>query len=204
MARAITAELETHGCSVDAPGRDALDVTSATSVSSYFAAHSPSLLVCNAGVTRDAPLLRLSEDDWDHVIEVNYHGALRCCEAALPAMKKHGNGHLILVSSFSAIHPPVGQAAYATAKAALNGLVADLAVRHGSANIRVNGIMPGFLETRMTQGVSEKRRAEVLNHHSLARFNTCDHVARFIRFLHFELPHTSGQVFQLDSRLASW
>jgi 3-oxoacyl-[acyl-carrier protein] reductase len=115
-------------------------------------------------------------------------------------MKRRKSGHVIFISSNSALHPPAGQAAYAAAKAALLGLVGDLAGPCGDFNIRVNAVLPGFLATRMTESVSNTRRAEVLAAHALGRFNTCERTAAFIRFLHFELPHTSGQVFQLDSR----
>jgi 3-oxoacyl-[acyl-carrier protein] reductase len=115
-------------------------------------------------------------------------------------MIARGHGHIIFISSRSAKHPPIGQAAYATAKAALLGLTADLASRHGPSNIRVNTVLPGFMETRMTENITQTRRQQVLADHSLGRFNTCRQTAAFIRFLHHELPHTSGQVFQLDSR----
>jgi 3-oxoacyl-[acyl-carrier protein] reductase len=117
-------------------------------------------------------------------------------------MLARGCGHVIFVSSFSAVHPPPGLAAYATAKAALLGLTRDLAGRCGSRNIRVNSVLPGFLETRMTHNVTAKRRAAVLAEHVLGTFNTPAAVAGFLHFLHHRLPHTSGQVFQLDSRLA--
>jgi 3-oxoacyl-[acyl-carrier protein] reductase len=115
-------------------------------------------------------------------------------------MIARGHGHIVFISSHSAKHPPVGQAAYASAKAALLGLTADLAALHGASNIRINAVLPGFVETRMTENVTETRRKQVLADHSLGRFNTCREAAAFIRFLHHELPHTSGQVFQLDSR----
>jgi 3-oxoacyl-[acyl-carrier protein] reductase len=118
-------------------------------------------------------------------------------------MLARNTGHIIFISSFSALHPPLGQVAYAAAKAALLGYVADLAGRHGRSNIRVNAVLPGFLETRMTETVSARRRSEILAAHALERFNTCREAAGFIRFLHHDLPHTSGQVFQLDSRVNS-
>ena len=204
LARALAKECRIHGLEVWSPARDMLDVSSADSIRSYFKQREVDLLVCNAGITRDAPLVRLTEMDWQEVIAVNYNGALQCAQAALPAMKRKGGGHVVFISSFSAQHPPIGQNAYATAKAALLGLVSDLSVRHGAENIRINAILPGFLETRMTKTVSAGRRLQVLDHHTLGRFNTCAQVAAFIRFLHLQMPHTSGQSFQLDSRLPNW
>ena len=201
LGSAISAALQSPGWTVAAPGRRDLDVRDETAVRKYFASRETDLLVCAAGVIRDAPLVRLTESAWDETWNINFKGAASCANAALPRMIARGAGHIVFISSFSALHPPVGQAAYATAKAALLGLVADLAARHGSANIRVNVVLPGFLETRMTEGVTNRRRAEILGSHMLGRFNTCREVAGFIRHLHHELPHTSGQVFQLDSRV---
>jgi len=201
LASVISTELKNASFVVDAPGRAALDVTSSESISDYFNSREVDLLICNAGITRDQPLIKMSESDWDEVWNTNYVGAMRCAESTLEKMKDSGHGHIIFISSFSAISPPIGQTSYAAAKAALIGLTKDLAVRYGSYNIRVNAILPGFLETKMTKNVSQKRRDEVRKLHTLERFNECGEVAKFIRILHDDLPHTSGQVFQLDSRI---
>lgn len=200
LATAIAAEFRDAGWLVEAPVRRELDVADPGAVRRYFNNRTPDLLVCAAGVTRDAPLARLDETSWDETWRVNYRGALDCARAVIPAMAARGAGHVVFISSRSAVTPPPGQAAYAAAKAALLGLTRDLAATHGPSNIRVNAILPGFLDTRMTAKVTPARRAQVLAAHSLGRLNTCDRVAAFVRFLHHELPHTSGQVFHLDSR----
>lgn len=200
----LAAELAAHDIEVDAPGRGVLNVSSKKSIADYFNSKPLDLLICNAGITRDAPIARLNEKEWDEVYQTNYLGALHCAEAAIPQLISKGKGHIIFISSFSAKHPPIGLNAYASAKAALLGLVSDLSVRYGASGIRVNAILPGFLETRMTAEVSDERREQVLAHHALGRFNTCEAVAKFVRFLHLEMPHTSGQQFQLDSRLDVW
>ena len=201
IGQAVAQVLLDRAWTVDQPGSGELDVRQEALVRSYFKDREVDLLVCTAGITRDAPLIKLGEVAWDEVWEVNFQGALHCAEAALVEMIRMGSGHIVFLSSFSAMHPPVGQAAYASAKAALLGLTADLAIRHGPSNIRVNTVLPGFLETRMTECVTVRRRQEVLENHALGRFNSCREVAEFIRFLHEGLPHTSGQVFQLDSRV---
>ncbi len=201
LGQAICVEFKPKPYKINAPGRSELDVTCPKAVRNYFSQLNTDLLVCNAGITRDQPLIKLSELDWDAVWDTNYAGALRCAEAALPMMLEQGSGHIIFISSYSATHPPIGQSAYAAAKASLLGLTKDFASRHGSNNIRINAIMPGFLETKMTNQVSDNRIEEVKNLHALGRFNTCKEVAKFIRFLHEEMPHTSGQVFNLDSRM---
>ena len=200
LAREITAHLVDHGFQVDAPGRGQLDVTQASEVGIYFAERETDLLVCNAGITRDQPLARLTDMDWQDVVDVNLKGAIRCTRAAIESMKDRGGGSIVIVSSYSALHPPVGQSAYAASKAALLGYVSELAQEVGEDNIRINAILPGFLETKMTHSVREERKGEVIEEHTLKRLNTPSEVAAFIRFLHQELPHTSGQVFQLDSR----
>ncbi|RYD40849.1 MAG: SDR family oxidoreductase [Verrucomicrobiaceae bacterium] len=202
LALAIRPVFESAGWQVDSPGRAELDVTDARAVSAYLTARTPDLLICTAGITRDAPLARLDEESWDAVMAANYRGVAACAAAVLPSMVAQNQGHIVFISSRSAIHPPAGQAAYAAAKAAVLGLTRSLATAYGSHSIRVNAILPGFLETPMTASVSTKRRAEVLGEHVLGRFNTPAAVARFLLHLHEELPAVSGQVFQLDSRIS--
>ena len=202
LGQAIAGEFQMAGWEVVAPGRVDLDVTSPESVAAFFKDRETDLLVCNAGLTRDVPLVKLSEADWDAVLQTNLHGAARCAKIALRGMVKRRTGHVVFISSYSALHPPAGQAAYAAAKAGLIGLTKSLAQEVGRAGIRVNAVLPGFLETCMTAGVSIERREQVREEHTLGRFNTPEAVAKFIRILEEELPHTSGQVFQLDSRIA--
>ncbi len=202
LGRAIAAAIQCPGWQILTPTSTEMDVRDEAMVRDYFQHHPAELLVCAAGIIRDAPLLRLTSDSWDDVLAVNFKGAAACARAALSQMIRNGGGHIIFISSFSALHPPVGQAAYAAAKAALLGLTEDLARAHGNRNIRVNAVLPGFIESRITENVTAKRRDEVRESHLLSRFNTPDEVGKFIRHLHHDLPHTSGQVFQLDSRIS--
>jgi 3-oxoacyl-[acyl-carrier protein] reductase len=202
LGKAVAAVFAAAGWDVAAPGRVTLDVTSEASATHYFQARPVDLLVCCAGLCRDALMLHTTADDWDAAMAVNFDGARRCALAVLPGMIRRGGGHVIFVSSRSALHPPQGQTAYATAKAALLGLTATLAKRHGPENIRANAILPGFLDTRMTATVTPQRRTAVLAEHALGRLNTVTEVANFVFYLHHALPHTSGQTFQLDSRPA--
>lgn len=200
LAQAVASAFSIDGTVVQAPTRDQLDVSDPRSVEGFFRKHEPALLVCNAGITRDATLARMTPADWDAVWRVNFTGALHCARAVLPSMRRRRRGHIVFISSHAAIRPFFGQSAYAASKAALHGLVASMAAECGADGIRVNAVLPGFLETRMTSRISADRRAQVLGEHALGRFNTTEVAARFLRFLHLELPHTSGQVFQLDSR----
>ncbi len=187
---------------ITAPTHAELDVSDPAAVRGYFQSRPVDLLVVAAGITRDALLHSLEESAWDEVWITNFQGAAAAAAAVLPRMIEQGSGHIIFISSYSALHPAPGQAAYATAKAALLGLITSLARKHGPHGVRVNAILPGFLETRMTKPVSDPRRAEILAAHTLGRFNTPAAVANFIRHLHMNLPDTSGQVFQLDSRIS--
>lgn len=200
LATELATHLSRQGFDVSAPGRARLDVSSRASVEDYFAQHETDLLICNAGITRDKSLSTLTEKDWDEVFDVNLKGAIRCVKAAIKTMSGRAGGSIVLVSSYSALHPPTGQTAYAAAKAALLGLVSELSEEHGKDNIRANAILPGFLNTKMTASVSKQRMQQVVAQHDLGRFNTGAEVAAFIGLLHRQLIHTSGQVFQLDSR----
>lgn len=202
LAKAIQERFDRGKWVINAPGRSELDVTDQDLVFKYFSHHPTDLLICNAGAIHDATLAKLTEGDWEYLIDVNFHGARRCAIAALEWMQKRKSGHIIFISSNSAIHPPVGQSAYAASKAALLGLTRDLAILVGPRGIRVNAILPGFLETKMTAVVSNSRREAVRASHALGRFNTPNSVASFIWHLHNDLPHTSGQIFRLDSRVS--
>jgi NAD(P)-dependent dehydrogenase (short-subunit alcohol dehydrogenase family) len=196
----VSNEFRSAGYEVESPGRNRLDVCDAGSIRGFFDTHPCDILVCCAGLATDSLIARMALQDWDLLWRTNYQGAKQCAEAALPSMIHNGGGHIIFLSSHSAFHPPAGQSAYSAAKRALIGLSRDLAFHHGKDHIRINAVLPGFLENRMTSFVSLDRKKEVLENHALGRLNTMDRVAAFIRFLHESLPYTSGQWFQLDSR----
>jgi 3-oxoacyl-[acyl-carrier protein] reductase len=200
LGRAVAEAFAEDGWEVLRLGRKDLDLADPYAVKAFFRDEACELLVCAAGCADDALLAIMPESSWDDVFAVNYEAALRCAAAALPGMAERGCGHVVFISSHAAIHPAVGQAAYAAAKAALLGLTSDLAGRWGAHGIRINAVLPGFMETPMTESVSAERRKAVLASHQLGRFNTPAAAAEFIRFLHERMPHTSGQVFQLDSR----
>lgn len=201
LARALAPALAEAGYEVRCPGRTELDVREEESVAAYFEELPRlDLLVNNAGVLRDRPHLRLGEEDWDEVVRTNLTGAFLCARAALRMMAVQRAGHLIHVSSRSAIRPPAGQANYAASKAGLIGLSQSIAREYGKRNIRSNCVLPGFLETRMTAGMAEEKVCRAREEHALGRFNTVEEAARFIAFL-AGAEHVSGQVFQLDSRV---
>ena len=201
LATALAAVFRETGSEVFSPGRDELDVRSSSDVDRYFKGFERiDVLINNAGITGDKLFARLEEADWDAVLDTNLKGAFLCSRAAGKRMIKQREGSIVQIGSYSALHPPIGQAAYAASKAGLIGLTKSLAKELGPRNVRVNCVLPGFLETRMTAGLSEEARTAALARHALGRFNTVEDAARFIRTL-CTLTHVSGQVFQLDSRV---
>jgi len=201
LAGALRLALESGGYEVLAPGRAELDVRCARSVAAYFAGiEGLDFLVNNAGLTRDALFLKQTPEDWDEVVATNLTGAWRCSAAAGRLMAAGAGGHIVQIGSYSAVSPPLGQCAYAAAKAGLVGLTKSLAREWGREGIRVNCVLPGFLETKMTAKLSPQARERALAEHQLGRFNTVDEAARFVAFLATCDP-VSGQVFQLDSRV---
>lgn len=199
---ALAGEFGEGGWDVLSPGRGEMDVSDSGSVDAYVkGAGDMDLMVCNAGATCDGVLAKMGEGDWDGVMDVNLRGAFYCARAVARGMVKRRGGHVVFVSSYSAFCPPVGQANYAAAKAGLEGLAKSLAKELGGRGVRVNVVVPGFLETRMTADVGDGVREVALERHVLGRFNEVGRVARFVRFLDKEMLATSGQVFHLDSRV---
>ncbi len=202
LGQALAGAMGNAGMEALAPGRKELDVRDVDSVKNYFGeAGNIDLLVCNAGGIVDVPLSRMSESEWDQVMEVNLRGAFLCAREMSRSMMKRRSGHIVFISSFSALHPPVGQANYAAAKSALLGVMRSMAREIGPRNVRVNAVLPGFLETKMTVGLSENAKNSILDKHTLGSFNKPEIVGEFVTFLHKNMPHTSGQVFNLDSRV---
>ena len=202
LGKILTEAFLQQNLHVTSPGHEELDVTSPESVKSAFQkAEKIDLLICNAGLTIDKPLAKMTEQDWNQVMEVNLRGAFLCAREASRNMVKQRIGHIIFISSFSALSPSAGQANYAAAKAGLLGMMKSMAKELGPRNIRINAVIPGFMETAMTDQLSDKIKTAALNKHTLGRLNTPEAVAEFIICLHQKMPHTSGQVFNLDSRI---
>ena len=202
LARALQKEFSRDH--VHAPGRKEMDVREEAQIEAYVSRlERLDVLIANAGLTRDGAVTGLASDDFNEVVNANLRGAFFCSRAALKFMVRQRSGHIVLIGSRAARHGTRGQSAYAAAKAGLVGLAQSLAKEYGAHNIRCNVVLPGFLETRMTAGLSARRRDEVRADHALGRFNTVGNAARFIAFL-ARLDHVSGQVFTLDSRLDRW
>ena len=202
LARGIVGALA--GDVVLAPGRAEMDVRNEAAVEAFFGKLARvDVLIVNAAITRDGPLLNMSAADIDDVITTNLRGAFLCVRAGIKLMVKQRSGHILLIGSRSGRRGNRGQTAYAAAKAGLVGFGQSIASEYGGRNVRCNVVLPGFLRTKMTADLTEKRVEEVRGEHVLGRFNTVENAARAIAFL-ARLDHVSGQVFTLDSRIDRW
>jgi len=155
------------------------------------------VLVNNAAIARDALLLRMHEQRWQRVLDVDLLGAARCSQRAAAMMPR--GGHIVNVASLSALVGRGGQANYATAKAALIGLTKSLAAHLGRANVRVNAVLPGYMATDMGRAAPAAMR-QAAEESVLGRLALPEEVASFIVHL-CGTEAVSGQVFSLDSRL---
>lgn len=161
------------------------------------------ILVNNAGITRDNLVLRLSEEDWDAVLDVNLKGAFLCTKAALRPMLRQRSGRIINMTSVVAGTGNPGQANYAAAKAGLIGLTKTVAREVASRGITVNAVAPGFISTRMVQAITEEQRGLVLERIPLARFGTPEDVAACVAFLASDdAGYITGQVLGVDGGLS--
>lgn len=195
-------EFESLGWEVLAPARAELDVSDSAAVDRYIAdAGEVDLLVCAAGSIDDALLLKLQPEAWERVVDTHLKGAFRCARALSRGMLRRRSGHVIFIGSYSGFHPPAGQAHYAAAKAGLSGMMQSLAQEWGGRGVRTNLIVPGFLETKMTADLPAAVKQASLEKHCLGEFNSAEKVAKFIAFLHAQMTATSGQTFNLDSRV---
>ena len=165
-----------------------LDVTKAESVTAVLAdmektCGAPTILVNNAGITRDNLLLRMSEDEWDSIMETNLKSVYRMSKACLRPMMKARAGRIISISSVVGSIGNAGQANYAAAKAGLIGFTRSLAREIGSRHITVNAVAPGFIDTDMTRSLPEAQKELLVNQIPLGRLGTAEEVAYAVAFL---------------------
>ncbi|HHT27826.1 MAG TPA: 3-oxoacyl-ACP reductase FabG [Firmicutes bacterium] len=185
-----------------------MDVTDSASCEAAVASvlaqwHKIDVLVNNAGITRDALLLRMNEEQWDAVIDTNLKGVYRCSRAVLRPMLKARSGCIINISSVVGITGNAGQANYAAAKAGIIGFTKSLALELAARNIRVNAIAPGYMETEMTQELAPEQRSQLLSRIPLGKTGRPEDVAAATAFLvSDDAAYITGQTLVIDGGIS--
>jgi 3-oxoacyl-[acyl-carrier protein] reductase len=160
------------------------------------------ILVCNAGITRDNLIMKLSDDDWRSVVDTNLGGAFFTCRAVARPMLKRRGGAIVTMSSVVGVHGNAGQTNYAASKAGLIGLTKALAKELGGRGIRVNAIAPGYISTELTDALPEAAREAILVQTPLGRLGDPADVARAVRFLVSDAAaFVTGDVLAVDGGL---
>ncbi|MBN1695841.1 3-oxoacyl-[acyl-carrier-protein] reductase [candidate division WOR-3 bacterium] len=184
-----------------------VDVTDSQAVVSAVKDVSSSLgdiniLINNAGITRDNLLMRMKEEDWDKVIQINLKGVFNCTKAVIRGMMSSRWGRIISISSVVGIMGNAGQANYAASKAGIIGFTKSIAREAGSRNITANAIAPGFIKTEMTDKLPEEVKKDYLSRIPLGKFGEVEDVCNLVNFLvSEEASYISGQVIQVDGGL---
>jgi 3-oxoacyl-[acyl-carrier protein] reductase len=155
-------------------------------------------LVNNAGITRDGLLMRMSEEDWDAVLDTNLSGAFYTCRAASRIMLKQRAGAIVNVSSVVGVFGNAGQANYAASKAGLIGFTKSLAKEFGSRGVTANVVAPGFIATDMTESVPKEK---LMEHIPLGRLGEPEDIAKTVLFLITSGGYITGQVIHVDGGL---
>jgi 3-oxoacyl-[acyl-carrier protein] reductase len=181
-----------------------LDVSSAESVSEVFESvvremGRVDILVNNAGITKDGLLLRMKEEDWDAVMNINLKGVFLCTKEAVKSMARQRYGRIVNISSVVAFMGNAGQVNYSASKAGIVGLTKTVAREYASRGVTVNAVAPGFISTAMTDALSEGVREDMRKAVPLGRFGTVQDVASAVLFLaSSEAGYVTGHVLHVN------
>jgi 3-oxoacyl-[acyl-carrier protein] reductase len=184
-----------------------MDVTSTDSVDAAFTSIEekwgvPEIIVANAGITKDGLVMRMSDEDFESVIDANLTGAFRVARRATKGLLKLKRGRLIFVGSVVGSAGSAGQVNYASSKAGLVGMARSFARELGSRGITANVIAPGFVETDMTATLDEKRRTEIAGSVPLGRFCTAEEIGDVVAFIASpQASYISGALIPVDGGL---
>ena len=184
-----------------------LDVSSSRSVEDAFTLIEsswgvPEVIVCNAGKTKDALVMRMPDEDFSDVVDTNLTGAFRVARRATKGLLKLKRGRLIFIGSVVALLGSAGQVNYAASKAGLVGMARSFARELGSRGITSNVIAPGFVETDMTADLDQKRREEIAESIPLARFSNVQEIANVVSFIASDkAAYITGAVIPVDGGL---
>lgn len=211
-------ELAKAGCDIIVTGRkdfDGLDQIKEYGVNAYFYKFDVSnaedvekniakmiedhgkidILVNNAGITQDGLFVRMTNDQWNNVINTNLSSVFYVTNNVIKHMMKARTGSIVNISSIVGVYGNPGQANYCAAKAGVIGLTKTLAKEFGSRNIRVNAVAPGFIKTSMTEGLDAEKFSQIL---SIKRLGEVEDVAKTVKFLAIDAEYVTGQVIEVD------
>lgn len=200
-AQETVKELEAYGRKVRAYASNAADFAQTEEVVKTVIADfgHVDILVNNAGITKDGLMLRMTEDQWDAVINVNLKSAFNFIHALTPVMMRQKGGSIINMSSVVGVHGNASQCNYSASKAGLIGLAKSIGQEMGRKGIRANAIAPGFIDTPMTQALPEDVRNKWIESIPLRRGGTVEDIANVATFLASDLSsYVTGQVIQVD------
>ncbi|MGE5237693.1 MAG: 3-oxoacyl-[acyl-carrier-protein] reductase [Chloroflexota bacterium] len=201
IARPAAADLEQYGVKSLAVKAD---VSQSSDVAGMFEQAATSfgkveIVVNNAGITRDGLLMRMKEEDWDAVLDINLKGTFLCMKEAVRLMSKQRYGRIVNIASVVAFIGNPGQANYSASKAGIVGLTKTAAKEYASRNVTVNAVAPGFITTAMTDALPETVRQEMLKAIPMNRFGTIEDVAHAVAFLASpESAYVTGQVIHVN------
>ena len=185
-----------------------LDVTDRDSIKEAFSLLKekellPNILVNNAGITADQLFLRMKDDDWDNVLNINLTGTFNITKMFIKQMVKNRSGKIINISSVSGLMGNAGQVNYSSSKAALSGFTKSLAKEVGSRNITVNSIAPGFIDTDMTEYLDEKAKLDLESQIPLKRMGNASDISELVYFLASdEASYITGQTLHVNGGMA--
>ncbi len=200
-AEAFVSELKSGGTTAEALQHDASDTEGAAGVVNHIVKTygGVDILVNNAGITRDQLLMRMTEDDWDTVMENNLKGVYSLSKAVLKPMMGKRYGKIVNISSVVGVIGNAGQTNYAASKAGVLGFTKALAREVASRNICVNAVAPGFIETEMTANLNDEQKKKLNEQIALKRLGTVEDVAKVVCFLcSTEADYMTGQVLHVD------
>ncbi len=196
----VAKEIADAGGKADFLPADLSDQVQVQAVADAFTAKAnPAILVNNAGITQDTLLMRMKDEQWDSVINVNLRSAFLLCRAVTKTMMKARYGRIINMTSVIGLRGNAGQANYAASKAGLIGFTKSLARELGPRNITVNAVAPGYVETEMTDVLPDKVKEGILSQVPLGRMGQPKDIARAVSFLaHPQSDYITGQVLNVD------